>query len=105
MTEVVSDPNRKIIGIQMLCHQISVAIGARSEELEEAVSNAAYMLAAYKIFIQEYGSLFTDVPLDEKGYKLFPAPIAEKIENGTGHPDLQSLQGLIDLFESGRTLL
>ena len=103
--KVLENPKRKIVGIQMMCHQVSVSIGIKSEELEEAVSSVSYMLAGFEFFKSEYQNLLGDIPIDKNGLKIFPEPIEAIISKGIDNADLTVIQGLDDLLKSGKSLL
>jgi len=103
--KILKDPARKIVGIQMMLHQISVAIDVPREDLDEAISSVSYLLAAYEFFSVEYQNLLGDIPTDENGHKIFPEPINEVISKGINASNLMVIQDLIGLLESGLSLL
>ena len=105
INEVLENPGRKLIGIQMMCHQVSVGIGVPSEDLEAAVSSTSHMMAAYDIFNEEYLELMGEIPADDKGNKIYPEPIEAIISKGVNNSDLLAIQGLNDLLASGLSLL
>lgn len=105
INEVLENPGRKLIGIQMMCHQVSVGIGVPSEDLEAAVSSTSFMMAAFNFFNSEYTNLIGDIPIDEKGNKIYPKSIKAIIAKGINNSDLIAIQGLNELLETGSSLL